>query len=199
MYWNLTWCRVEDRSQLTASGGWPLEWRGNYCPVETELGRAPEDWHRILSGSILEGLLVETDGFLVETIQLFMGLAPAPASESLCFSQSCGRSLLSSCRGELGLMQLPGVSRQRRDLIWEKLQDFLCGWVWCLTATYPNVPEGNSSLLGVETRPVHVDGQMTFRDADLTQAILSVRQAGVLLGALFVECLLGAVLRRRWG
>lgn len=54
-------------------------------------------------------------------------------------------------------------------------------------------------MLGVETRPVHVDGQMTFRDADLTQAISSVRQAGVLLGALFVEYLLGAVLRRRWG
>ena len=111
---------------------------------------------------------METDGFLVETIQLFMGIAPAPASENLRFSQSCGRSLLSSCRGELGLMELPGVSRQRRDLILEKLQNFLCGWVWCLTATYPNVPEGNSSLLGVETRPVHVDGQMTFRAADLT-------------------------------
>ena len=39
-----------------------------------------------------------------------------------------------------------------------------------LTATFPSVPEGNSSLLGVETRPVHVDGQMTFRAADLTQA-----------------------------
>lgn len=89
-----------------------------------------------------------------------------------------------------------GVSRQRRDLILEKLQNFSCGWVWCLIATCPNVPEGNSSLLGVETRPVHMDGQMTFRAADLTQG---VRQAGVLLGALFVECLLGAVLRRRWG
>lgn len=68
-------------------------------------------------------------------------------------------------------MELPGVSRQRRDLILEKLQNFSCGWVWCLIATCPNVPEGNSSLLGVETRPVHVDGQMTFRAADLTQAI----------------------------
>lgn len=63
--------------------------------METELGRALEDWHRILSGCILEGLLVETDGFSVEMIQLFMGIAPAPSSESLCFSQSCGQSLLS--------------------------------------------------------------------------------------------------------
>ena len=62
--------------------------RGNYSPVETELGGAAEEQHRILSGWILEGFLVERDGFLAETTQLFMGVVPAPASEILCSSRS---------------------------------------------------------------------------------------------------------------
>lgn len=75
---------------------------------------------------ILEGFPGERDGFVVEMMQLFLGMVPALADVIVCSSQSCLWVVDKLLEGTAG------VSTQAKALILEMHQNFSSTWNWCI-------------------------------------------------------------------
>lgn len=54
----------------------------------------------VCPGRILEGFLVEKDGFFTGTMQMFIDIVPALAFPVLCPSHICVWTLINFCGGE---------------------------------------------------------------------------------------------------